>query len=123
MYKNCFGLFLSAHFLFGEILNLNLTFAVYVKRKLSNKVRLRSFPETWLAGVTSVSVWFRSKGRPRNGIFGFSCSSFFALKPRLVTLDIFHNVNVHDCCPPSSRKVTGGTFKNKGHVKYILLIK
>ena len=61
--------FSYAHFLFGEILNLNLTFAVYVKRELSNKadkVRLRSFPETWLACVASVSVWFRSKGRPRN---------------------------------------------------------
>ena len=61
--------FSYAHFLFGEIFNLNLTFAVYVKRELSNKadkVRLRSFPETWLACVASVSVWFRSKGRPRN---------------------------------------------------------
>ena len=26
--KNCFELFLSAHFLFSEILNLNLTFAL-----------------------------------------------------------------------------------------------
>ena len=31
-----FELFLSAHFLFWEILNFNLTFAVYVKLKLSN---------------------------------------------------------------------------------------
>ena len=30
-HKNCFDLFLYAHFLFWEILNLNLTFAVYVK--------------------------------------------------------------------------------------------
>ena len=28
IYKNCFGLFLSAYFLFLEILNLNLPFAV-----------------------------------------------------------------------------------------------
>ena len=37
IHTNCFGLFLSAHFQFWEILNLNLTFvfAVYVKRKLS----------------------------------------------------------------------------------------
>ena len=50
-----------------------------------------------LACVASVSVWFRSEERPRNGIFGFgrprngteaifravfdSCSSFFAPKP------------------------------------------
>ena len=29
IHKNCFELFLSAHFLFSEILNLNLTFAAY----------------------------------------------------------------------------------------------
>ena len=34
--KNCFELFLSAHFLFWENLNLNLTFAVYEKLNLSN---------------------------------------------------------------------------------------
>ena len=28
IHKNCFELFLSAHFLFCEILNLNLTFAI-----------------------------------------------------------------------------------------------
>ena len=33
--KNCFELFLSAHFLFWEILNLNLTFAIYMKLELS----------------------------------------------------------------------------------------
>ena len=31
IHKNCFELFLYAHFLFWEILNLHLTFAVYVK--------------------------------------------------------------------------------------------
>ena len=36
IYKICFELFLSAHFLFWEIRNLNLTFAVNVKFKLSN---------------------------------------------------------------------------------------
>ena len=37
-HKYCFELFLSAHFLFREILNLNLTFSftVYVKINLSN---------------------------------------------------------------------------------------
>ena len=33
--KNCFELFLSAHFLFWEILNLNPTFAIYMKLELS----------------------------------------------------------------------------------------
>ena len=33
--RNCFEPCLSAHFLFWKILNLNLTFAVYVKLKLS----------------------------------------------------------------------------------------
>ena len=32
IHKNCFELFLSAHFIFWEVLNLSLTFAVYVKR-------------------------------------------------------------------------------------------
>ena len=32
VYNNCFGLFLAARFLFWEILNLNLTFAVCRKR-------------------------------------------------------------------------------------------
>ena len=36
LHKNCFELFLSAHFLFWENLNLTLTFAVYQKLKLSN---------------------------------------------------------------------------------------
>ena len=36
LHKNCFELFLSAHFLFWENLNLTLTFAVYQKFKLSN---------------------------------------------------------------------------------------
>ena len=38
-YKNCFELFLSAHFLIWEIINVNLTFpfAVNVMLKLSNK--------------------------------------------------------------------------------------
>ena len=35
IHKNCFELLLSAHFLLWEILNLNLTFAVYVMLKLS----------------------------------------------------------------------------------------
>ena len=37
IHKNCFELFLSVNFLFWEILNLNLTFAVYVKRRLEHK--------------------------------------------------------------------------------------
>ena len=36
-HKNSFELFFSAYFLFWEILNLNLTFAVYVKLKLSTE--------------------------------------------------------------------------------------
>ena len=35
IHKNCFDLFLSAHFSSWEILNLNLTFVVCVKLKLS----------------------------------------------------------------------------------------
>ena len=37
IHKNCFELFLSVNFLFWEILNSNLTFAVYVKRHPEHK--------------------------------------------------------------------------------------
>ena len=36
IHENGFELFLSAHFLFWEILNLSLTFAVYAMLKLSS---------------------------------------------------------------------------------------
>ena len=48
--KNCSGRFLSAYFLFSEILNLNLTFAVNVILNLSNIISSRSvsLPRTYV---------------------------------------------------------------------------
>ena len=45
VHKNCFGLFLSAHFLFQELLNFNLPFAVYVKLEFSIVSFWPSWPE------------------------------------------------------------------------------
>ena len=44
IHKNCFELFFPAHFLLWEILNLNLTFAVYGKLTLSSISPLRQPP-------------------------------------------------------------------------------
>ena len=59
IHKNCFELFLSAHFLFWEILNLNLTFAVcriYVTLKLSIVVKGPFYiPATWRVDFTFIT--------------------------------------------------------------------
>ena len=59
IHKNCFELFLSAHFLFWEILNLNLTFAVcriYVTLKLSIVVKGPfDIPATWRVDFTFIT--------------------------------------------------------------------
>ena len=100
-----------------------------MKRKLCNKVRLRSFLETWLACVASVSVWFRSKRRPRNDEerdFRFwpllvRCSEtarkrfLRRLKSGWQLLIYFTTQMCSTAALRPSRKVTGGTCKNKGH--------
>ena len=48
MHTNCFELFLSAHFLFWEILNLSLTFVTYLKLKFSIYFRLSGFQSSLL---------------------------------------------------------------------------
>ena len=50
-----------------SILHLKIYFFEY-----EEIVELKNYCSGVLACIASVSVWFRSKERPRNGIFGFS---------------------------------------------------
>ena len=73
--------------------NVNKSRHIEINTARFRSTRQRSRSTKYLACVASVSVWFRSKERPRNGILGFGrartalllapffARSFFASKP------------------------------------------
>ena len=108
IHKNCFELFLNAHFLFCEIFNLNLTFAVYVKaltlyyhsQKTNRIGATRPFP---LAVSCSRCTWTNEQFHRINfsddnaAITGSTCTWFSLTLHAMPCIDLSWTSHLYHC--------------------------